>query len=84
MRCLLDEEEKIPEQKPKFVKCKIKVIKEILDIWPECRPQVGKVYDAEYVLGTGKARDVAVIDLAGKRILLRMGEFEVVEDEYGK
>jgi hypothetical protein len=59
--------------------CKIRVIKEILELWKECRPEVGKVYDANYVTGHGKARDVAVIDLADKKILLRMGEFEIVD-----
>lgn len=65
------------------MKCKIKVIKEILELWPECRPDVGKVYDANYVKGTGKAGDVAVIDLAGKKILLRKKEFEIVDDTDG-
>lgn len=62
------------------MQCKIMVIKEILELWKECRPEVGKVYDAEYVYGTGKANDVAVIDLADKKILLRKGEFETVEE----
>lgn len=65
------------------MRCKIRVTKEILDLWPECRPEVGKVYDANYVssvYGTGKEKSVAVIDIAEKKILLRMGEFEVVED----
>ena len=63
-----------------MAKCKVKVIKNILDLFPECRPEVGKVYDADYVPGTGKANDVAVIDLADKKILLRKGEFETVEE----
>ena len=61
------------------MQCKIRVIKEILDLFPECRPEVGKVYDADYVIGHGKAGDVAVIDLANKKILLRKNEFELVE-----
>lgn len=65
------------------MQCKIKIIKEILGLWPECRPEVGKVYDAKYVKpmtsGTAKARGVAIIDLAGKKILIRRNEFEIVE-----
>lgn len=66
------------------MKCKIRVIKELLELFPECRPEKGKVYDADYVRpmtsGTAKANDVAIIDLADKKILLRKGEFEVVEE----
>lgn len=61
------------------MKCKIRVTKEILDLWKECRPELGKVYDADYAIGHGKAKDVAVIDLAEKKIVLRMDEFEIVE-----
>lgn len=62
------------------MQCKIRVIKDILDLWAECRPEVGKVYEADYVRGVGKSKDVAIIDLADKKILLRMNEFEIVEN----
>ena len=65
------------------MKCKVKVIKDILELFPECRPEVGKVYNAEYIQprlsGTAKAHDVAVIDMADRKVLLRLGEFELVE-----
>jgi hypothetical protein len=51
--------------------CKIRVTKDILDLWPECRPENGKVYDANFVQGSGKAGDVAIIDFADKKIVLR-------------
>ena len=66
---------------------KIRVVKEILDLWPECRPEVGKVYDAdysEYEYRPGKERSAVIVVLAGKKVLLRMDEFEVVEDEHGR
>ena len=62
------------------MECKIKVIKDILELWPECRPEFGKVYDARFVRGYGKSKDVAIIELNGKKICLRMNEFEIVEE----
>lgn len=70
----------MPTEKGKRMRCKVKVIKELLELFPECRPEVGKVYDADFVLGSGKAKDVAVIDVADKKIVLRLGEFAFVED----
>jgi hypothetical protein len=67
--------------------CKIKVTKEILDIFPKYRPQVGQVYEA--VVSPGKLKRVGadshhgkaefcVIDVLDKRIALRKGEYEIV------
>lgn len=67
--------------------CKIKVIKEVTDIFPQYRPQVGQVYDA--VVSPGKLKRVGVesrpgkaefcvIDVLDKRIALRKGEYEIV------
>ena len=61
------------------MQCKIRVIKEILDIVPECRPEVGKVYDARYEPGKLKAGEVAIVVISDKYICLRKGEFEIVE-----
>jgi hypothetical protein len=66
--------------------CKVKVIREALDIFPEYRPKVGTVYDAEYSPGrwiprknyAGKA-EFAVVNILDKRIVLRKGEFEIVK-----
>lgn len=59
------------------MKCKIRVTKTILDLFPECRPEEGAVYDAEFMLGKGKSNDVAIIEFGGKKILLRKDEFEI-------
>lgn len=72
----------------KRIKIKIKVIKEVEEIFPEYRPTIGEIYDAEYTprhkqkygnnhCGSGNAA-FCVIDVCGKRIVLRSGEFEIV------
>lgn len=66
--------------------CKVKVIGEPLDIWPEYRPKLGEIYDADYSPGrwiprknySGKA-EFAVVNVLDKRIVLRKGEFEIVK-----
>jgi hypothetical protein len=66
------------------MKCKIKVLKELEGVWARYQPEVGKVYDADFAHNRGvKAREVAVIDINGKKILLRWHEFEVVEGAHG-
>ena len=67
--------------------CKIKVIKEVTDIFPKYRPQVGQVYDAVVSPGYlirvsensshGKA-EFCIIDVLDKKIALRKGEYEIV------
>jgi hypothetical protein len=62
------------------MKCKIRVTKEILDLWPECRPEVGNVYDARYYPAVhtkcgNRNRAACVINVSGKHIILREGEF---------
>ena len=66
-------EEKIENQK-----CKIKVLREVLDIFPKYQPIVGKVYDAEYRPGTRHGKQTCIISVLDKRIILRGNEFEVV------
>ena len=59
--------------------CEIKVIKEILDIFPKYQPKVGQIYKAElsearkYVFA-----EFCVIDVLDKKIALRKGEYEIV------
>ena len=68
------------------MKCKIRITKDITELFPECRPQVGKVYDAEYKESTYKHRKsppVCIINIAGKRIVIRNDEFEIVRCEDG-
>ena len=64
-----------------MMKCKIRIIKDIEGLFPECRPNVGKIYDAEYRESTWKQRSIppiCVINIAGKRITIREDEFEVL------
>ena len=69
------------ETKPKVTKCRIRIIKDIEGIFPECRPKVGKVYDAEHIdssRGYRKYPPVCIVNIAGKRIIVRKDEFEIV------
>ncbi len=64
------------------IKCKIKITQEIIGLFPQYCPQVGEIYDAEYVDSSresAKYPPVCLIDIAGKRILVRKNEFEIVE-----
>lgn len=65
-----------------MTKCKIRITKEIVDLFPECRPIVGKIYNAEYhdPVGTYKKFvPICIINVAGKRIIIRKNEYEFVE-----
>lgn len=62
--------------------CKIRIIKDITDLFPECKPKVGGIYDAEYVASYRsyqRFKPISIIYVAGKRIIVREGEFEIVE-----
>ena len=62
-------------------KCKIRITKEIDGLFPECCPKVGKVYNAEYVESSIRyqtSHAVCIINMAGKRVIIRNGEFEIV------
>lgn len=69
------------------MKCQIKVVKEVLDIFSKYQPKVGKIYDAELspqntrnkngTWGTGK-KEFCVVNIMGKPIILRKGEYEIV------
>ena len=64
--------------------CKIKILKRLEGVYTKLQPEVGKVYDAHYApikydtSGT-KNREFCVIDVKDKRIVVRRGEFELVE-----
>ena len=64
---------------------KIRVVKDVDGIFPEYRLEVGKVYEAKYVPrsrrqnGTGVG-EFCVIDILDKQIVLRNGEFEIVDE----
>lgn len=63
---------------------KILVTKVPEGVYPEYQPEVGKVYEAEYVppkvKGDGYTtyREFCVVDIKDKRICLRNGEFAVI------
>ena len=68
------------------MKCKIRIIKDIEGIVPEYQPKVGTVYDAEYIDSSKEYRSyppVCIINIAGKRIIIRKNEFEIVEEDDG-
>lgn len=61
--------------------CKIRIIKEATGLYPQYKPKVGKVYDAEYIepyYNYQKGGPICVIRMAGKRIIIRKDEFEIV------
>lgn len=63
---------------------KIRVNKPVGCLFPECQPEIGKVYDARpgAPLGVEKKKGFVIIDLPQKKnIVLREGEFEIVEDD---
>ncbi len=65
---------------------KIKAIRQVPDLFPECQPIVGKIYEAEITESRrwkdGRPRNTpfCIIEISGKRIVLRHGEYEVVEE----
>lgn len=61
--------------------CKIRIIKEITELFPECRPKMGKTYYAEYIESNcsyHKFPPICIVNIAGKRIIVRKEEFEIV------
>lgn len=63
------------------MKCRIRIIKEICDIFPAFRPKLGNLYDAEYIDSSKAYKSfppVCIVNIAGKRIIIRKGEYEIV------
>ena len=65
------------------MKCKIKVAKEVTDIFEKYRPKVGDIYNAELSPQVkskkmGAKAEFCVVDILGKKIVLRTGEYEIV------
>lgn len=65
-------------------KCQVKVIKQVVDIFPWLQPKVGQIYDA--VLSPAKKKksgvdgkaEFCIINVLDKKIALRKGEYEIV------
>lgn len=68
-----------------MMKCKIRIIKQISGLYPQYVPKVGKIYNAEYIDSSKAYKSfppVCIIKMAGKRIIIRKNEFEIVRFEY--
>ncbi len=68
------------------VKCKVRILCQLPGVYPKYQPTVGEVYEAEYKkakyykCGQMNA-PVCVITVLDKKICLRKGEYEIVEDK---
>jgi hypothetical protein len=62
------------------VNCRIRILKRLEDVWNRYQPIVGGIYDATFVTksDTYKCADFCVIEIKGKQICVRKGEFELV------
>lgn len=59
--------------------CKARIIKPLDGVYPEYQPEVGKVYDCRYCKSRKGYSDFVVIDIKDKKIIARLGEFEIVK-----
>lgn len=62
-------------------RCKIKIIKEPCGVFPQYQPKLGRTYFAEYIASATKDRiytPICVVNVNGKRIILRRNEFEIL------
>lgn len=68
----------------KSIKCKVKILSPLPEVFPSYQPIVGQVYDASYHppnrKGTGGAAETCLINVKDKKIALRKGEYEIVEE----
>ena len=67
---------KIAEQ---AIPCRIRVLRDVCDIFPRYRPTVGSVHDAVYNKPRMNLAEFCLIDVLDKKIILRRGEFEIIE-----
>lgn len=63
-----------------MMRCKIKIVKDIPDIFQKYCPQKGEIYDAEWVERNAHYKFVpmCIVEIAGRRIVVREGEYEVL------
>lgn len=65
-------------------KCKIRITKEIIGLLPQYQPKRGKIYLAEYIEAScKKSPPICVVNMLGKRIVVRKDEFELVGSNNG-
>lgn len=68
------------------IPCKIRIVRELDGVYPLYQPTVGKIYDATFYpeqrLETKKkcisCHECVAIDIAGKKIVVRPGEYEMI------
>lgn len=68
----------------KPIKCKVRILCPLSEVYPKYQPKVGEVYEAYYkktqFRSGGKAYNpVCVIEVLDKKICLRKGEYEILE-----
>lgn len=64
------------------MQAKVKILRYLPEVFAECQPVVGKVYDASYQppraeKGNVTRKPICVIDVNGKKICLKPDEYEV-------
>ncbi len=67
------------------VKRKVRILCPLPGVYPKYQPKVGEVYEADYKESSFKSAGrfyapVCVIDILDKRICLKKGEYEILED----
>lgn len=67
--------------------CKIRIVKPLDGVYPLYQPEVGKIYDAEFVPPKKHQSrkghynlGFCVLDIDDKKIIVRQGEYEMVGD----
>ena len=58
---------------------KIRVTELVTEIYEQYRPELGKIYDAVKGKSKLKVKEFVVVPIRDKQIILRVGEFEIVE-----
>ena len=67
------------------IKCKVRILCPLPGVYPKYQPKVGEVYEAEYKKAKpykcgAKRPEVCSIDVLDKKICLKKGEYEILED----
>ena len=61
---------------PEFLpNCKILIPRPLPEVWAEFQPEIGKIYDAEYVEPSREKHGFCLIEVKGKKVIVRHGEY---------
>lgn len=68
----------------KLIKCKVRILCPLSEVYPKYQPTVGEVYEAYYKNAQRRSsgrfyNPVCFIEVLDKKICLRKGEYEIVE-----